>query len=118
MDYHVLYRANGEPLPVWRSADNQYPYFSPERPIDEIAARYPTIPSNYSRAGKAILWTTSTCMPRWASRITLEITDIRTERLHDRTPEQAISEDLVSGRNYYWTANPWVWVVEFKQLTI
>lgn len=55
-------------------------------------------------------------MPRSASRITLEITDISTERLHDLTPEQAISEDLVSGRNIYWRANQWVWVVELKQV--
>lgn len=116
VDYRVIYRADGEPLPIWRRPDNQHPYFSPECPTDEIAARYPTMPSNYSRGGKSILWRASTCMPRWASRITLEITDIRMERLHDITPQQAISEDLVSGSNIYWRANSWVWVVEFKQV--
>lgn len=116
VDYRVIYRADGEPLPVWRRSDNQHPYFSAERPTDEIAARYPTMPSNYGCAGKSVLWRASTCMPRSASRITLEITDIRTERLHDLTPEQAISEGLVSDRNNYWKVNPWVWVVELKQV--
>ncbi|KOP57851.1 hypothetical protein OX90_06925 [Pseudomonas coronafaciens pv. porri] len=57
-----------------------------------------------------------TCMPRSASRITLEITDIRTERLRDLNPEQAVSEGLVSDRNNYWEVNPWGWVVELKQV--
>jgi hypothetical protein len=83
-------------------------------------------------------------MPRWASRITLEITDVRVERVRDISEEDAISEgvDAVSQadiprqatwnrrqdfkqlwdsinakRGYGWDANPWVWVVEFKRVT-
>lgn len=94
-------------------------------------------------------WRPSIHMPRWASRITLEITGVRVERLQDISTSAAASEGLVqlpaSGRyaisqgdQYFggashdvrevfswlwesingagsWSANPWVWVVEFKR---
>ncbi|AZE55947.1 Phage protein [Pseudomonas synxantha] len=80
-------------------------------------------------------------MPRWASRILLEITDVRVERLQDITEEQALAEgigtqatesfratgverpagfafrDLWASTGGEWEANPWVWVVEFKRVT-
>jgi hypothetical protein len=100
-------------------------------------------------------------MPRWASRITLEVTGVRVERVQDISERDAIAEGIeeadasenvetyersfasrwrnydtsdptntycVTARESYrslwesingpgsWTANPWVWVVEFKRL--
>lgn len=92
-------------------------------------------------------WTPSIHMPRWASRITLEITGVRVERLQDISREDAISEggppshpsiDAVSldygfpdfsrswfGQTWWsiygeesWQANPWVWVIEFKRVEV
>ena len=86
-------------------------------------------------ANKEYQFTTPLFMPRWASRITLEITDIRVERLQDITEEDARKEGMRSPlryvgalkdayktlwnsintkRGFPWESNPFVWVVEFK----
>jgi hypothetical protein len=86
-------------------------------------------------------WRPSIHMFRWASRILLEITDVRVERLQDISEEQAQAEGVKGMprcRSLYptddyrwpfkdlwnsingasaWDANPWVWVVEFKRVT-
>lgn len=80
-------------------------------------------------------------MPRWASRILLEITAVRVERLqdisetdaeaegiqeivdagvdHDGTPRDAYRAlwEQINGADS-WSANPWVWVVEFKRAEV
>lgn len=89
-------------------------------------------------------WVPSIHMPRWASRLTLEITGVRVERLNSISQEDAQAEgmELTGWRPTYsdpdsggevwtpydnfaqlwesiygeesWQANPWVWVIEFK----
>ncbi|PQH29122.1 ASCH domain-containing protein [Raoultella ornithinolytica] len=91
-------------------------------------------------------WRPSIHMPRWASRILLEITDVRVERLNSISQEDAQAEglELTGWRPTYsdpdsggevmtpydnfaelwssiygdesWQANAWVWVIEFKRV--
>ncbi|WP_272525634.1 hypothetical protein, partial [Providencia sp. PROV196] len=84
-------------------------------------------------------WRPSSNMPRWASRITLEITDVRVERLQEASDDDFKAEgyplereltggstdafcwfrhlwDSVSKPDCNYESNPWVWVIEFKRV--
>ncbi len=80
-------------------------------------------------------WRPSIHMPRRASRITLEVTGVRVERVQDISEDDAKAEgvslekwdsyrvayaelwsDLNAKRGFGWSVNPWVWVIEFRRM--
>lgn len=103
--------------PIWFEADGT----PPGRPIEWAVNATPAIH-----------------MPKWAARIWLEITDVRVERLQVISEEDAKAEGaplknspaahLTSYRRGFqelwestggdWAANPWVWVIDFKQIPL
>jgi len=73
-------------------------------------------------------------MPRWASRITLEITDIRVQRVQEISYPDCESEvgvnnmdvpimwrfevlwnSIYSETGFGWDVNPWVWAITFRR---
>jgi len=85
-------------------------------------------------------WRSPIYMPRWASRITLKITDIRVERVQGVQVRDIQAEGITASlmqdqtdmadqlrdkfkelwnsinikKGFGWDENPWVWVLEFK----
>lgn len=98
--------------------------------------------------GGWVVWVPSIHMPRWASRITLRVVDVRVERLQEISEEDAQAEgvnplpspvsspestwrglryvpafamlwnDINAARGCGWDVNPWVWVVEFERVEV
>lgn len=87
-------------------------------------------------------WRPSIHMPRWASRIQLDVVGVRVERLHAIDDADVEAEgigynpaaaaalaagdssrkawaagwDAINGKRAPWASNPWVWRVEFRRV--
>ena len=87
-------------------------------------------------------WRSPRFMPRWASRITLEVLSVRVQRVQEisdfdafQEGVEAVEADTDDGhclsftagfrsvwdhinakRGFGWSVNPWVWVVEFRRV--
>jgi hypothetical protein len=135
--------------------DKMFDAFSPAKVAYqclEAGYRKPWAPIQYEADGTRANWEigepgktrVSIHMPRWASRILLEITGVRVERLNDCSVSDAMAEGVftwwreteqcasdhptppaiyralwesINGAGS-WALNPWVWVVEFKRVML
>jgi len=124
---------------TWRRDDFDFAQIIYKSDMPEIVLR---------EAGDLIKWKSPIHMPRKASRITLEITNIKVERLQDISAEDVAKEgfheshyycdeivghvctetkellknrwDLINGKFTHtcWKGNPFVWVIEFRQMPV
>lgn len=81
-----------------------------------------------------LFWRSPLHMPRWASRITLRVTDVRVQRLQEISEEDAKAEgckaddafilyqaafavrwDSINHKRMPWASNPWVWAISFER---
>ena len=105
---------------------------------DVVVTSYRAIEGAMMLGGR---WRPSIHMPRGASRLTLEITEVRVQRLCDLSHEDCLAEGIsglemargilsenppdprwrfielwnsINGKRAPWAANPWVWALTFK----
>jgi hypothetical protein len=106
------------------------------RATPRYSAEHPAGWENAPDDPEALKWKPSIYMPRWASRIILDVQSVRRERVCNITAEDAMREGVEADtsdistvaafarlwntinakRGYPWESNPWVWVVGFRMI--
>ncbi|MHB8372228.1 MAG: ASCH domain-containing protein [Thermoplasmataceae archaeon] len=138
--------SDGRPIQYWddgvpcsREASEHWvqPHYKATDPTPELAY-------TDTDGEPTVRWKPSIHMPRWASRITLEITDIRVQRVQEITHGDALAEgvkafsenfplqekvmplschafanlwnSIYGKKGFGWDANPWVWTITFRRI--
>jgi len=131
---------------TWATTGNFDNYKPSELPLSHFSAESHLVYRATAKNSEPYYkWRPSIYMPRWASRITLRVTDVRVERVQEISQEDARAEgcepwhpksnipfrpegsyrnafhklwdEINAERGYSWSSNPWVWVVDFQVLT-
>lgn len=101
---------------TWKYGDSNKPIYAADYSHDKYEEMKP--------------WKFNQRMPKEVSRITIEIVDIRIQKIHDISPVDVEAEGVKGGcvgdfailwdsiyrpkKKFYWSLNPWVWVFDFK----
>ena len=120
----------------WDEPHWLYPHYRATDPAPDL---FYEDGDGYQEGDPQCKWNPSIHMPRWASRITLEIVNVRVDQVQEISIEDIYAEgcrpissdedgselyewysdlwdELNAKRGYGWDINPWVWVLEFKKL--
>lgn len=124
----------------WEIRNGRTTYLHPDSNEEDgvAVAIYQSEGKDFNFGAKYTGWRSPVFMPRWASRITLEVTEVRVQRLADISYGDCIAEgidmsavdyrpgwevgkfkalwDTINGKKHPWDENCFVWAITFQVL--